>query len=163
MKRSELLRSKEYWLTKIQAQVFESVDSYRSSKKLTQTAFAKELGVSKGYISQVLNGDFDHRISKLVDLSLAIGKAPYLVLKDIDELIEIDAKLENGSVYNNFYESVINVNFINVSVHQSIAMTAESFNEIGGLDAQGACMYIYGGDFDSKDVAFYENNVIKNG
>ena len=43
-------------------------------KKLNRSQLAKKLGVTKGYITQVLNGDFDHRISKLVDLSLAINK-----------------------------------------------------------------------------------------
>ena len=37
---------------------------------MTQSEFAERLGVSKGYISQILNGDFDHKLSKLTQLLL---------------------------------------------------------------------------------------------
>ena len=109
MERAELLNSREYWLTKIQSQLFESVDDYRRKNKLTQTGFAKKLGVSKGYISQILNGDFDHRISKLVDISLSIGKVPNIEFKDLEELIKLDAGSEDGIVYSKSHENNLNI------------------------------------------------------
>ena len=51
---------------------------------------AEYLGCSKGYVSQLLNGNFDHKLSKLVELSLAIGKAPLLEYKNLYDYIMED-------------------------------------------------------------------------
>ena len=57
----------------------------RTHKNSSQ--LAEYLGCSKGYVSQLLNGNFDHKISKLVEVSLAIGKAPNIEFTDISEYI----------------------------------------------------------------------------
>ena len=67
--REELLSSKEYWIAKIQIDLFRQFEEYLKENKLNRTQLAEKLGVTKGYISQVLNGDFDHRISKFVEAS----------------------------------------------------------------------------------------------
>ncbi len=85
MTRDELINSREYWITKIQLDLFAQIEQYMATNKLSRTQLAEQLGVTKGYISQILNGDFDHKISKLVDLSLAIGKAPDVRLVDLNE------------------------------------------------------------------------------
>ncbi|MBK7427981.1 MAG: helix-turn-helix transcriptional regulator [Saprospiraceae bacterium] len=85
--REELLKSKEFWLVKLQAALFEQVELYLKENNISKTEFANRLGVSKGYVSQLLNGDFDHKMSKLIELSLAIGKAPILEFEDIDKCI----------------------------------------------------------------------------
>jgi transcriptional regulator with XRE-family HTH domain len=90
--REELLKSQEFWLVQIQASLFEQVEIYLKENNITKTEFAKKLGVSKGYVSQLLNGDFDHKISKLIELSIAIGKAPVLKFEDIDKYIKKDEK-----------------------------------------------------------------------
>ena len=51
--RKELIESKEFWLVKLQAALYEQVENYLKDNKLTKTEFAKKLGVSKGYISQI--------------------------------------------------------------------------------------------------------------
>ena len=53
---------------------------------LSRSDLARELGVSKGYISQVLNGDFDHRLSKLVKLSMAVGMVPQISYIPMDKV-----------------------------------------------------------------------------
>ena len=88
--REELLKSKEYWLVNIQNELFNLVDEYLEDNNINSTQFAEKLGVTKGYISQILNGDFNHRISKLVELSLAIGKAPKINFIDIEKYIDED-------------------------------------------------------------------------
>lgn len=88
--RKELLRSKEFWLVKIQAALYEQVENYLKENNMSKTEFAKQLGVSKGYVSQLLNGDFDHKISKLIELSIAIGKAPILRLEDMEKCVLMD-------------------------------------------------------------------------
>jgi transcriptional regulator with XRE-family HTH domain len=93
--REELLTSKEYWISKFQIELFDEVHKYLKKNKMTQTDFAKKMGVSKGYISQILNGNFDHKLSKLIEISLFIEKAPVLKFENIKNLISKDLKSKN--------------------------------------------------------------------
>jgi transcriptional regulator with XRE-family HTH domain len=93
MKREELLKSKEYWTTKIQLDLFEMIHAYMKVNKLNQTQLAERLGVTKGYVSQLLNGNFDHKVSKLVEMALALGKIPQFAFTDLMDYLEED-KLE---------------------------------------------------------------------
>ncbi len=90
--RKELFKRPEYWMERIQNDVFRALNEYKESKKMNQTELAKELGFSKGYISQVLNGNFNFSLSKLIDLSLAIGVAPDVQLKDIEDFIAVEER-----------------------------------------------------------------------
>jgi transcriptional regulator with XRE-family HTH domain len=84
----ELAASREYWLTKIQNELYAHVEEYLEEKSWTRTQFAQHLDVSKGYVSQILNGDFDHKLSKLIDLSLAVGMVPNLRFQQIADYVE---------------------------------------------------------------------------
>ncbi|MBK9109066.1 MAG: helix-turn-helix transcriptional regulator [Saprospiraceae bacterium] len=90
MNRKELLKSKEYWLVDFQMKLYREVENYLSDSNLNKSQFANQLGVSKGYISQILNGDFDHKLSKLIELSLAINKVPILSFEDFNDYFETD-------------------------------------------------------------------------
>jgi len=90
MKREELIQSKEYWIAKIQIDLFNEVESYMKANNLTRAQFAEKLGVSKGYVSQILNGEADHRISKLVELALSIGLVPSVSFEKIQDLLHRD-------------------------------------------------------------------------
>lgn len=94
--RKELLQSKEYWLTRIQTKLYSLFEKYMDENNLTRKDFADELEVSKGYVSQILNGNFDHRLSKFIELSLAINKIPQIYFEDIDQVLEDD---ELGLLY----------------------------------------------------------------
>lgn len=97
MNRKELLSSKEYWIAKIQIDLFNQVHDYLESNNINRSELAKRLGVTRGYISQVLNGESDHRISKLVELSLAIGVVPDIKFKNMAEYLETDEKSLNNN------------------------------------------------------------------
>lgn len=86
MERDELIKSKEYWLSRIQVELFNEVEDYMKKNNLKRVDLAEKFGVSKGYISQILNGDADHRLSKLVEISLGIGLAPFITFKKLDEV-----------------------------------------------------------------------------
>lgn len=90
MKRADLIKNKGYWISKIQIDLYNQLENYMSDNNINRTKLAKKLGVSKGYITQVLNGDFNHRISKLVELSLAIDKIPEISFKNVNQLIKED-------------------------------------------------------------------------
>ena len=98
MNRVELLKSPEYWLAYMQNSLFNLMESYRLKKKLKKKDLAAEFGVTKGYISQIMNGNFDHKMSKLVELSLACGKVPQIIFVDLEEYIKNDlASKSDGS------------------------------------------------------------------
>lgn len=87
MRREELLREKGYWIAKTQIDFYKQFEEYITKNKINRTLLAKKLGVSKGYVSQVLNGEFDHRISKFFELSIAVGKVPKIEFVDLEQLI----------------------------------------------------------------------------
>lgn len=93
MTHEELLATPEYWTTKMQIELYQKVEEYLTKYKITRTELARRLNVSKGYISQVLNGDFDHRISKFVELALFVGYRPKIVFEPVKQ--EEDAKIED--------------------------------------------------------------------
>jgi len=94
--RKELLESKEYWLEKIQNELFREIDKYMSENKISRSQLAMKLGCNRSYVSQVLNGNFDHKLSKLIEFSLAIGKAPNIEFAPLQEIIDFD---KNGLNY----------------------------------------------------------------
>lgn len=110
MKRAELLRSEGYWIAKLQTDLYRELVAYMEKTHMNSSQLAKHLGCSKGYVSQLLNGNFDHKISKLVELSLAIGKAPILEYKDVSEYIlendETFSSVQMSSISNSQYKPV---------------------------------------------------------
>jgi len=88
MTRDEIIQSKEYWIAKLQIDLFNEVKDYMQTNKLNRTQFAEKLGVSKGYVSQILNGEADHRLSKLVEISLAIGLIPKITYEKAADLLQ---------------------------------------------------------------------------
>lgn len=107
--RAELLKNKGYWTAKLQTELFREINAFMQKKGLNNTQLAAFLGCSKGYVSQLLNGDFDHKISKLVELSLAIGKVPLLEFKDIDQFIREDENLVFTETFSLFKEEKFSV------------------------------------------------------
>jgi transcriptional regulator with XRE-family HTH domain len=78
MTREALVNSKEYQMVKWQMTIYQMIKAYQEKHGLNQSELAAHLGVTKGYISQILNGNFDHKISKVIELSLALGMVPNL-------------------------------------------------------------------------------------
>jgi transcriptional regulator with XRE-family HTH domain len=92
MKREELLRTKEYAFSQIQLGLLNVIGEYKEKMNLKDVHLADQLGVSKGYISQLLNVTFDHKMSKLVELALACNKMPLVYFVDLDTFIKEDAQ-----------------------------------------------------------------------
>jgi len=83
--KKQLLKTPEYWIEEIQNQIYREVKAYMELHELNQIQLAKEWGVSKGYITQILNGECNFSIKKLVELSLKMGKVPLLEYKYLQE------------------------------------------------------------------------------
>lgn len=91
MTREDLLQSPAYWTSELQMELYRQIVSFMEHRHMNKTQLAEYLGCSKGYITQLLNGDFDHKISKFVELSLAVGKIPEVSFIDIEDYIYFDS------------------------------------------------------------------------
>ena len=88
--REELVTSKEYILGNIQLSLFNEIENYLNRREMSRSDFAGELGFTKGYVSQIMSGEYDHKISKFVELSLAVGKVPVVRFIDIAQYAAMD-------------------------------------------------------------------------
>lgn len=91
MNREELIKDKNFIVSGIQLQLLNLIEGYMKKNKLNRDKLAKELKVSKGYVSQLLNVSYDHKISKLVDLALSCNAMPLFYFVDLDKYIKDDA------------------------------------------------------------------------
>lgn len=107
MTRQQLLKSKEHWTLQIQSDLYEVIKDYMRKNNLNRSDLAKKYNVSKGYITQIMNGNFDHKLSKLVDMSLKAGKVPILHFVDLEKYIEDDktGKVQNGEMISEIFFS----------------------------------------------------------
>ena len=92
--RQQLLSSPEYWFEEAQNDLYRQVIEYMEQEGLTQTQLAGKLGVSKGYVSQILKGEFNYTLKKLIDISLAIGCVPKIEYKSLESVMEDDRRTE---------------------------------------------------------------------
>lgn len=92
IKHEALVKSPEYWFETIQNEIFRQVNVYLKDNNMNQTQLAEQLGVSKGYVSQVMKGEFNYTLKKLIELSLAVGKAPLLEFIPLTEVIQVGNK-----------------------------------------------------------------------
>ena len=83
--REELLKHPNYLLTTYQLDIYKQLIEYKEKNNLTQKDIATDLKVSTGYVSQILNGDFNFTLKKLIELGLYVGKIPYIEWVSPDE------------------------------------------------------------------------------
>lgn len=93
MTREDLLRSPEYWITGIQIDLYNRAERYMKQHNLNRSQLAQQLGVSKGYVSQLLNGDYDHKLSKLVELALAFDCVPDVTFVPIESCVMAEQRV----------------------------------------------------------------------
>ncbi|MDR6803099.1 transcriptional regulator with XRE-family HTH domain [Dyadobacter sp. BE34] len=96
--REEILRGTGYWLAKVQIQVFNLLNTYMEENNLTQKQVAEKLNVSPSYVSQILNGNFNFTISKLIELALFVGKAPIIQFETIEQILKAEASQMQADV-----------------------------------------------------------------
>lgn len=94
------MRTNEYWFETIQNEIYRKVSEYIKREGITQTQFAEKLGVSKGYISQIMNGNFNYTLKKMIELSLAVEIAPVIDFQNLNDYIKEDFQKRYEMQYN---------------------------------------------------------------
>ena len=59
MNREEVLKSPDYWTAKTQIELYNQAEKFMKDTGRSRSQLADYLGVSKGYVTQLLNGDYD--------------------------------------------------------------------------------------------------------
>lgn len=126
IKREELLQTEEYWFETLQNEIYRMVAEYMEKEKINQSQFAEKLGVSKGYISQIMNGNFNYTLKKLIELSLAVKKAPAFEFKDLSQFIQNDKQKRFEMEYQPFF------NMIGLSQTKNIAQASVTATIVSG-------------------------------
>lgn len=88
--REEILKTQEYWNTKIQIEIYRCAEKFMREHEMNRTQFAEYLEVSKGYVTQILNGDYNFSLSKMVELALKIGFVPEVQFTEVEQVIQED-------------------------------------------------------------------------
>lgn len=83
--KGKLFKYPNYLLSKYQSELYRQLRGYMDQNNLTQKEVAKKLDVSTSYINQILKGNFNYTLKKLIELSLLMGKVPKIEFVSIDE------------------------------------------------------------------------------
>ena len=88
------------WFADAQNELYRQVVTYMEKEGLNQTELACRLGVTKGYISQILKGDFNYTLKKLIAMGLLpdtpitlIGKKPAYLFSIQNSRFAVDEEL----------------------------------------------------------------------
>jgi transcriptional regulator with XRE-family HTH domain len=115
IKREELLRTKEYWFETLQNDIYRMVAEYIQKEGMNQTQLAEQLQVSKGYISQIMNGNFNYTLKKMIELSLALNKVPAFKFKNLEQYIQDDHQKRMEMEYKQYFNLPTKARIVNVS------------------------------------------------
>lgn len=94
MTRAEILSSPEYWITHIQIEVCRCADAFMKAHNMNRAQLADYLGVTQGAISQMLAGNYNCSLSKLVDIAIRLGYVPKIDFTPLSEKMDVDAASE---------------------------------------------------------------------
>lgn len=136
MNREDLLKSPEFWILEIQMKLHDLIIEYLEKHNLTRKQLADRLGFSKSYITQILNGEFDHRISKLVEIAISIGKVPKIEYEEVEQILIDDlygklyAPKEERPVINLYHttENICTIGIENSHKQEGIIQNSSSNN-----------------------------------
>lgn len=107
MTRKELLSTPAYWIAKLQLAIYRCAEQFMNKNNMNRTQFAEHLGVSKGYVSQILSGDYNYSLSKMVEMSLSMGYVPQIEFVPIAEVIQEDVYTTSQRVKANSEEKYV--------------------------------------------------------
>ena len=114
IKREELLKTEEYWFETLQNEIYRMVADFIREEGMNQTQLAEKLGVSKGYISQILNGNFNYTLKKMIQLSLALNRVPAFEFKNLEQFIQNDSQKRFKMKYEQYFNLFAKSRIVNL-------------------------------------------------
>jgi transcriptional regulator with XRE-family HTH domain len=143
--KEEMLEHPNYLLGTYQLEIYNQLGTYMEKNQLKSKDIADKLKVSQSYVSQVLNGNFNFTLKKLIELGLMIKKVPYLQFLDPDDYWQKvnDAALERKK---QFLSKEQKSDITNASSFQNV--TTEHFEKKYGAVTRGDCTAKFAFDND---------------
>lgn len=126
--KEELSQFPTYWMEKIQNELFRQLEDYMEREGLNRKQLAERLNVSKGYISQILNGNCNFTLKKIVELALAIDRFPIIQLVAENPLLQKEEKYVNKTRL--YYDKQKQANIelqLDSQQYESVFTSAQSF------------------------------------
>ncbi len=126
--KKELIKSSAYWFEKTQNEFYRQFYNYMQEQNISQNEMAEMLNVTKGYISQILNGNFNPTLKKLIELSIAIQRVPDINYKTFEEIMQPNSYKEIMigaylKTFNNCFFHSDSVNMIEIDPQKDQEMT----------------------------------------
>jgi transcriptional regulator with XRE-family HTH domain len=90
MPREKILSSPAYWFEKTQNELFRQFHYYMEKEKINQTQLGERLGITKGRVSQILQGQSNFTMKTLIELVLSIGIIPKINYTPIEDEVYSD-------------------------------------------------------------------------
>lgn len=85
--KERLVRGEVYWMETIQQAIHEALLAYMEKHDLNQTELGKNLGFTRGYVSQLMNGNFNLSQKKIIQLLLKMDMVPDLRIRTVDSYL----------------------------------------------------------------------------
>jgi transcriptional regulator with XRE-family HTH domain len=85
--KERLVRGEGYWMETIQQTIYEALLAYMDKHDLNKTELATKLGFTRGYVSQLMNGNFNLSQKKIIQLLLKLDMVPDLLIRTVDEYL----------------------------------------------------------------------------
>ena len=82
--------SPDYWTTLIQMSLYDHINQYLKKMGMSCKEFADKLKVSQTCVTQIMNGDFDDKLSKLVEIALACNLIPEIKFKPMSDAQKVE-------------------------------------------------------------------------
>lgn len=118
--KKEIIKSSAYWLAHLQIELFNQLKKFMERNNLNQNDLAEKFKVTKGHISQILNGDSNFTLKKLISLSLNIGKIPIIKFLSINKYLSNEKKINEffQELEHPTYEIIMQVNLQKILIER---------------------------------------------
>lgn len=123
--KDKLLKQPNYLLSKYQAEVYRQLSAFMKDNNLSQKKVAKKLGVSNSYVNQILKGNFNYTLKKLIEISLLIGKVPSIEFLSFDDYWDQQKKKREDTLIR--ASAIGGENTVYIKVHEFKAVASEAF------------------------------------
>lgn len=129
--KEELSQFPEYWVEKIQNEIFRQLEDYMEREGLNRKQLADQLSVSKGYISQILNGNCNFTLKKIVELALAIDRFPVIQLVNENPILQKEGKDVNRTYLSYDDRKQANIELqLDIQQYELLSISAQSYEFI---------------------------------
>lgn len=86
--RKLILNQPEYWMEKINAEIYDELIRYKKSNNLKKQDLAKQLDISPSRLSQILSDeDYNYNLETLFKIIIKLGKFPVMNFENQDSYI----------------------------------------------------------------------------